>query len=126
MPTLEQFLATDCINNNSSRDTVIDFLSGVDTIVIFDENEKEIIRYQREVFGRVPFKFNVVNIHKVSSEMFTAAPKNKVDLLNYYLLAFEILYGDYLDAFDRLSEYYSVLQLMLTDYKSTEKSYDRK
>ena len=125
-PTFEQFLATDCINNKSSRDIVIEFLSDIDTIVIFDENEKELIHHLREVFGTVPFKFNVVNIHTVAREMFTVVPKNKVDLLNYYLLSFEILYGDYLDVFDRLSEYYSVLQLMLSDYKSTEKSCDRK
>ena len=119
-PTLEQFLATDCTNNKNSRDTVIEFFAGVDTLVIFDENEKELIHYLREVLS-APFKFNVVNIHTVAREMFTTAPKNKVDLLNYYLLAFEILYGDYFDAFEQLSEYYSVLQLMLSDYKNTEK-----
>lgn len=96
------------------------------TLVIFDDCETELIQHLKEVFGTVPFKFNIINIHKVAGEMFTTAPKNKVDLLNYYLLAFELLYGDYLDMFDRLSEYYSVLQLMLSDYKSTEKSYDRK
>ena len=124
-PTFEQFLATDCTNNKSSRDTVIEFFAGVDTLVIFDENETELIHYLREVLS-APFKFNVVNIYTVAREMFITAPKNKVDLLNYYLLAFEILYGDYFDAFERLSEYYSVLQLMLSDYKNTQNCYDRK
>lgn len=125
-PTLDQFLATDCVNCKSSRNLVIDFLSDVDTLVIFDDCETELMQHLKEVFGTVPFKFNIINIHKVAGEMFTTAPNNKVDLLNYYLLSFELLYGDYLDVFDRLSEYYSVLQLMLSDYKSTEKCCDKK
>ena len=36
-PTLDQFLATDCVNCKSSRNLVIDFLYDVDTLVIFDD-----------------------------------------------------------------------------------------
>lgn len=116
----ERFFATDCKNNISSKELILDFLENIKTVIIFDENEKEIMEYLKDIFEDNPFNFEVINLFKFANEMFVNVPDG-LSVLNYYLLSFDVLYGCFWDKFDRLSDYHTLLRCMLAHYENIVK-----